>query len=196
MFAWDLPRTSDSRTRFQSLLVMSNVFHTNWSVCVFALLSCFCCFSALEIQNIQRASFYDSVSGLHEPPGECIKPVGLPKQKGPKPTGRTCGGLAGRPGGQGRGMRLVSVFVSLIDLHEPFISCSVLFYFKATVWVHKQFNCYCLHIASYFTHSTCSTAYKRYVTTFSSSAVLIHSPPREWLGIDLLVMSSLSLSYR
>lgn len=102
MFTWDLPWTSDFRTQFQSLLVMSNVFHTNWSVCVFALLSCFCCFSALEIQNIQRASFYDSVSGLHEPPGECIKPVGLPKQKGPEPTGSTCGGLAGRPGGQGR----------------------------------------------------------------------------------------------
>lgn len=151
--------------QFQSWLVLSNVFHTNWSVCVFALLSCFCCFSALEIQNIQRASFYDSVSGLHEPPGECIKPVGLPKQKGFKPTGKMCGGdWQGGRGGQGVGWGAgvgfrVSVLVLLIGLHEPFISCSVLLYFKANVWVHKQFNCYCLHIASYFMHSTYSTAY-------------------------------------
>lgn len=75
---------------------MSNVFHTNRSVCVSALLSCFHCFSALEIQNIQRASFYDSVSGLHEPPGECIQPAGPPKQKGFKATGEVVGVGAGR----------------------------------------------------------------------------------------------------
>lgn len=196
MFAWDLPWTSNFRPRFQSLLVMSNVSHTNWSVCVFALLSCFCCFSALEIQNFQRASFYDSVSGLPEPPGEWIKPVGLPNRRVLSPQEALAGGWPGGRAGRADGVRLVSVFVSLIDLHEPFISCSVLFSFKATVWVHKQPDCYCLHIAFYFMHSTCSTAYKRYVTTFSSSAVLIHSPPREWLGINLLVMSSLSLSYR
>nr|XP_023419346.1 myosin-10 [Cavia porcellus] len=54
---------------------------TRYSVCVFALLSsCFYCFSALEIQNIQRASFYDSVSGLHEPPVDRI--VGLDQVTG------------------------------------------------------------------------------------------------------------------
>lgn len=100
---------------------MSNVFHTNWSVCVFALLSsCFCCFSALEIQNIQRASFYDSVSGLHEPPGEWIKPVGLPNTRGFSPEEELAGWGAWQGGLGGRGLGFwVFVFVLLIDLHEP-----------------------------------------------------------------------------
>lgn len=97
----------------------------------------FCCFSALEIQNIQRASFYDSVSGLHEPPGECIKPVGLPDRRVLSPQEELAGGWPGGPGGQGshgHGAGFwVSVFVLLIDLHEPFISCSFLLYFKAAV---------------------------------------------------------------
>lgn len=95
------PGLATVAARFQNWLVMSNVSHTNWSVCVFALLSsCFCCFSALEIQNIQRASFYDSVSGLHEPPGECMKPVGLPNRRVLSPQEELVGGWQG--GREGR----------------------------------------------------------------------------------------------
>lgn len=137
---------------------MSNVFPTNWSVCVSALLSCFHCFSALEIQNIQRASFYDSVSGLHEPPGECIQPAGPPNQKGLKATGEDGGVGAGRAAWEaGVGTLGFHLFCSRACMNLPFHA--LFSYFRASVWVHTRFSRYRLHIACCFMHSTQSVAY-------------------------------------
>lgn len=65
-----------------------------------------------------------------------IKPVGLPHRRVLSPqeelAGGWQGGREGRVAGGGVGS-WVSVFVLLIDLHEPFISCSLFLYFKATV---------------------------------------------------------------
>lgn len=152
---------------------MSNVSHTNRSVCVSALLSCFHCFSALEIQNIQRASFYDSVSGLHEPPGECIQPAGPPKQKAFKATGETVGVGAGWEAWEA-GLVLGFLFVLLIGLHERPISRSVLLYFKASVCVNNLVataytSLLILRIARTVLHI------KRCVPAFSTCAILIHT---------------------
>lgn len=97
-------------------------------------MSCFHCFSALEIQTIQRASFYDSVSGLHEPPGECIQPAGPPNQKGLKTTGEDGGVGAGRVAwevGCYGGFWAFCSFCSQACMNVPFHA--LFYYFPASV---------------------------------------------------------------
>jgi hypothetical protein len=70
------------------------------------------------------------------------------------------GGLAGE-GRVHRGVRggfWVSVFVLLIGLHEPSFHAQF-YYTSRQVFECIELNCYCLHIASYFMHSTYSIAY-------------------------------------
>lgn len=156
----------------------------------------FRCFSAVEIQNIQRASFYDSVSGLHEPPGEWIKPVESSQTRVLSPPGKTRGAAGcgeGRAMGRGvAGAGFCSVL--LTGLHEPLISCSVLLHFKATVCINNLVAAASTLLLSLRLALTALHG-ERWATTFSSGAMVMPGPPREPSGVTCCVPRPVSQSH-